>query len=454
MLRKLLYSFIILVTFTVQSQEITLTDEVKEQIIARVNEGFNKSISVAVINGDDVNYFSYGKTQDGGTAVDEHTIYEIGSISKTFTCILLAEEVLAGRMALSDPISKYLPETVKVPTRNDREITLLYLATHSSGLPRMPDNFAPANMKNPFADYSVQQIYDFLNTHELTRDIGERYEYSNYGMGLLGHILELHTGLSYEELLKERISSKLGMENTAITFTDNMRKHLAIGYDGEGKITDNWDIISLAGAGGIRSSTADMVKFIQANSTIEDSQLSKAIQLTHEVAYTNDSQNFKIGLAWHYAKNGEIVWHNGGTGGYKAFSGFIEGTDEGVVVLTNETQSVDDIGIKILNDDYELKMPEKVIYPPIVDVSEDVLAQYVGRYQLAPEFVIAIRREGEQLFLQATGQPEFEIYPKSKTEFFLKVVEASITFNTNETGQLISMTLHQNGQDMEAAKID
>ena len=366
---------------------------------------------------------------------------------------MLAEEVIAGRMVLSDPISKYLPGDVKVPTRNGKEITLLDLATHSSGLPRMPDNFAPANMKNPFADYSVGQIYEFLNTHELNRDIGESYEYSNLGIGLLGHILELHTGLRFEELLKERISSKLGMENTALVLTDSMIERLAIGHDEEGNVTDNWDFSSLAGAGGIKSSTSDMVKYIQANFSNDDTPLINAIKLTQEVSYTNETQNFKIGLGWHYANNGEIIWHNGGTGGYKAFSGFIKGTHKGVVVLTNDSQSVDDIGIKILNNAYDLKMPEKVFYPTIVEVDDELLDKYTGSYQLAPEFFISIRKEGKQLYAQATGQPEFEIYPSSSREFYLKVVEASLTFNTNDEGKLISLTLHQNGQDMEALRL-
>ncbi|WP_179008310.1 serine hydrolase [Winogradskyella forsetii] len=454
---KNLYLFFIALTafqFTI-AQDLTIPADVKTHIQERVDQGFNPSIAMAYIKGEKVVYFNYGNTLlENGQPVDENTIYEIGSISKVFTTIMLADEVLKGNMKLTDPISKYLPSFVNVPTGNEKAITLKDLASHTSGLPRMPDNFKPKDRSNPFADYTINQIYEFLSSFELTRDIGSLYEYSNFGMGLLGHILELHSGKSYEDLVIEKIAKRLDMDDTRIVFTDRMKERLAYGYNDELKQTNNWDITSLAGAGAIRSSTRDMVNFIKANMETNNSSLNKAMKLSHQIAFSDATKNFNIGLGWHFAKNDSIIWHNGGTGGYRAFIGFNKNTDEGVVVLTNSTFLVDAIGLKVLGQDVKLELPKKREFPDIVEVDEALLESYTGKYQLAPEFFISIKRVGNQLLAQATNQQEFEIYASSKNEFFLKVVEASVTFNSNDSGETTGLVLHQGGRSMPGKKVN
>lgn len=438
-----------------KAQNIEIPLEVKSHIKARVDEGFNPSIALAYVDAKATLYFNYGTTEvKNGTLVDENTVYEIGSISKVFTTILLADEVVKGRMKLSDPISKYLPSTIKIPTRNAKEITLKNLATHTSGLPPMPNNFKPANPSNPFADYTVKQLYAFLSTHKLTRDIGVKYEYSNLGMGLLGHILELHTGKTYQDLVANRITKPLKMNCTAVVFTDAMKEKLALGHNNELEVVSNWDIKTLAGAGAIRSTTSDMVKFIKANTSTNNTTLNKAMKLSHKMAFYDESKNFNIGLGWHFANNNTITWHNGGTGGYRAFAGFLNDTNKGVVVLTNTTSSVDAIGLKLLDAPLNLVLPKKTVFPNIVNVSVEILDNYIGVYQLAPEFKLTIARKENQLYAQATGQSQFKIFPSTEHEFFFKVVEASITFNTNEVGEVNSLTLHQGGRNMPAQKIE
>ena len=146
-----------------------IPEDVKTHIKAVVDQGFNKGIAVAYIDGDNVEYFNYGKMADNGVDVSEHSVFEIGSISKTFTTILLADQVLSGSMKLEDPVSKYMPKGQKVPSRNGRNITLKDLATHSSALPRMPTNFNPADGNDPFADYGSEELYSFLSSYELPR---------------------------------------------------------------------------------------------------------------------------------------------------------------------------------------------------------------------------------------------------------------------------------------------
>ncbi len=554
--------------------QVEITDEVKQNAQDLVAAGENVGIVIAFIDGETVDYYSFGKTDlKSGVSVDKQSIFEIGSISKVFTCIMLADEVLKGSMKLTDPISKYLPEGVAVPIRNERVITLQDLATHTSGLPRMPDNFSPANPANPFIDYTPDLIYEFISSHELRRDIGSEYEYSNYGMGLLGHILELHTGKSYENLLIEKIANPCEMPNTRLTLTEQMIEHLAKPH-AQGVEVSNWDLTGLAGAGGIRSDAVDMVKFIKANMGVSKSPLYDAMVLSHEVTYENEAGDFQIGLGWHYAQNDDetIIWHNGATGGYKAFAGFVKGTTKGVVVLGNSDGDIGRLGMKLLGDPRPLVTPKPSIATVInkeinkngieagialyhqlkkempdtyqfdesqlntlaynylaedkndialdlfklnvssfpsasnpydslgegylkigdtdqaitsymkslelnpandnarnaliqlgvdeskltldVEVSSDVLDSYCGQYELQPGFVITITRIEKQFFLQATGQPQFELFASDYNEFYLKVVDAQVTFNANNKGKIDSLTLHQNNQDMPAKKLE
>jgi len=242
----------------------TLPGNVIESIEKRIENGSNPSIVIGVVDKKGTRYFNFGKVSKDGRAVDEHTIYEIGSITKVFTAILLADQVIDGSVSLDDPINRYLPSEVQVNAKGSSEVTLGNLSDHTSGLPRMPDNFAPANPNNPFADYTVEQMYSFISTYEPTREVGSEYEYSNLAQGLLGHILALNSGLSYESLMIGKIATPLGMEESKIILDQRMQDNLAIGHN-NGAQAENWDIPALAGAGAIRSSTSDMLKFLSAN---------------------------------------------------------------------------------------------------------------------------------------------------------------------------------------------
>ena len=195
-------------------------DEVKNILQDRIDRAKRGvGIVVGLVDEKGARVITYGNaSQDGKQALDGNSVFEIGSVTKVFTATLLAEMVERGEVSLNDPISKYLPRTVKTPTRDGKEITLFDLATQTSGLPRLPANFAPKDPQNPYADYSVDQMYAFLSGYSLTRGIGEKYEYSNFGVGLLGHILALRAGTDYETLVRKRICQPLahvGHENKA-----------------------------------------------------------------------------------------------------------------------------------------------------------------------------------------------------------------------------------------------
>jgi manganese oxidase len=202
--------------------------------------------------------------------LDGNSMFEIGSMTKVFTGILLADMVRRGVVELADPVTELLPPHVSVPARSGKPITLLDLTTHFSGLPMMPTNLAPANPENPFADYTVSQLYESVSTHELQRDPGDVFEYSNLGVALLGHALSLRAGSTYEELVSQRILQPLGMTHTAVTSTPWMEDHLVHGHDRVGNPVSRWDFPTTAGMGGLRSTARDMLTFAAANLAAAD----------------------------------------------------------------------------------------------------------------------------------------------------------------------------------------
>jgi len=437
-----------------QAQHFPDDAQLTEIIRTRVDEGRATGIVLGVLEADGTRRIvSYGDAGPGARPLGPESVFEIGSISKVFTGTLLADMAARGEVSIEAPVQAYAHEGVTIPSRGGREITLLDLATHRSSLPRLPTNMHPADGSNPYADYTVEQLHEFLSGYELTRDIGSEYEYSNLAVGLLGHVLAARAGGTYEEVIKQRILEPLGMNMTGITLTPDMKAWLAIGH-AEGRPVANWDLPTLAGAGAIRSDANDMLTFLEANIGEPTSDLERAMRVAHEPRRPAGDNN-EVGLNWHILSIGDdrIVWHNGGTGGYRTFIGFDPAREVGVVVLTNSNEGADDIGFHLLNDAIPLAAAPKPGEARVeVEVDRAVLARYVGVYELAPTFKITVTLEDDGLNLQATGQPKFRIYAESDTEFFLKVVDAQISFVVAD-GEVTSLILHQNEADQTAKKI-
>ena len=437
----------------------TVSDaDIKTALADRIDTG-KKSVGIVVgtIGPAGTRVVGYGKLSASDPRTpDGDTVYEIGSVTKVFTSLLLADMVNKGEVKLDDPVAKFLPATVKVPERNGKKITLVDLATQSSGLPRMPSNFKPKDPQNPYADYTPQQMYDFLSGYQLTRDPGEKYEYSNLGVGLLGHALSLRAGKDYETLVRERILKPLKMDNTAVTFTPAMKAHLAAGHDPSLKPAANWDIATLTGAGAIRSTANDMLKFVAAYLGYTQSPLAAAMKTQLATRRSTTIPDVEIALNWHILKkyDREIVWHNGGTGGYHSFVGFDLKSRTGVVVLSNSANDIDDIGRHVMDARFELAKIEAPREHKEVAIDTKVFERLVGKYQLTPAFVIDVTREEDKLFLQATGQPKFQLFPESETEYFLKVTDAQITFVKDDSGKFSKLILHQMGQNVPATRIE
>lgn len=294
--------------------------------------------------------YTSGTSGRPGLALDGNTIFEIGSITKTFTAALLAEMVSRGEVKLEDPVSKYLPKNVTVPERGGRKITLLDLATHTSGLPGLPTNIHPKNVSNPYADYTVDMLDKFLASYSLPRDIGSKYEYSAVGMALLGRALGNRLGMSWEKAVTDRILKPLGMRSTAATLTRDEFNRLAPGHDDTGRGVSNWDIPALPAMGALHSSANDMLKYLIVNMTPASRPLGPVLAGTHVPRVVMDEET-KVGLAWQtgHASNRSIIWHGGATGGYRALIAFDHAKGLGVIVLSNSAKGADDIGFHLLD---------------------------------------------------------------------------------------------------------
>jgi CubicO group peptidase (beta-lactamase class C family) len=433
--------------------------EIRKILVERI-DAFHQGVGivVGVIEPQGRRVVAYGSLNQGDPRpLNGDTIFEIGSVTKVFTSLVLSDMVQRGEVTLADPVAKYLPTGVKVPERGGRVITLVDLSTHTSGLPRMPSNFNPKDQANPYADYTVEQLYQFLSSYQLTRDIGSQFEYSNLGGGLLGQALAHRAGMDYEALVRSRITAPLGMSSTGVALTPELKARLATGHNDKLVAVSNWDIPALAGAGALRSSANDMLTFLAANLGYVKSPLGPAMAAMLSVRRpTAGPKGGEIGLGWLITKpaDDELVWHNGGTGGYRSFIGYDAKTRVGIVVLSNTFTGagIDDIGMHLLDTHVPL-LPAPKEHKEIT-VDPKIFDGYVGRYQLAPDFILTITREGDQLFAQATGQPKFPIFPESQRDFFLKVVDAQITFETDANGRATSLTLHQNGANMPAKRIE
>jgi serine-type D-Ala-D-Ala carboxypeptidase/endopeptidase len=295
-------------------------------------------VSIAVVDHGATRVFTYG-------AAKADSIFEIGSITKTFTGLILSQLVEQGKVKLDDPVRELLPPgTVQKPT--GPEITLLNLATQHSGLPRMPDNFNPGDAANPYADYHAADLYAFVAKHGVAKPDQAGFLYSNVGFGLLGQALSVGAGEPYPELLKREVLDPLGMHDTTIVLSPEQQNRFIPGHTADHKPAHAWDLDAFAGAGAIRSTAPDMLLYLQANlhpeslksagSSAAAKTLSAALIQDHELR-ADSFAGQKIAFAWLYDPGTGNYWHNGATGGYSAYAFFNPKGDYAAVVLLNAT---------------------------------------------------------------------------------------------------------------------
>jgi len=521
----------------------------QQQLDARVAGMSGVGVVVGVIDHGKQSIYVAGQSGNAGP-LDAHTLFEIGSDTKTFTATVLADMVLHGQVRLSDPIANYLPG-VRVGSKDGKSITLLNLAEQRSGLPRLPTNMDDVAGDDPYADYSTADLYAFLNGYSLTRAPGASYEYSNLGIGVLGQALANKAGLTYPALLKARVFDPLHMTETSVaTVPANDPAQLAVGH-ADGVPVGSWHFQALAPAGGIRSNVIDMLKYLRCN--MGQGPLARACLFAHQPRI-DGAPGHKIGLVWWTNPLSGIVSHGGDTAGYHAFVAISKDRKTGVVVMSNGI-GVEDIAEHVLVPSFPIASCATKIAPNEVDPRSYVgvycnranainfhvaagksadelmialdpqpalsyvrtgpatftaasvgasisfalqsghvvgfnfaqhgaalsavrlgaggqavvasvpsqfpaevaldtatLQSYVGTYTGSGiSFVVTLR--GNRLYAQLTGQSAVQIYASAKDAFFYKIVDAQITFGRDASDHVTSLTLHQNGNDVLAARV-
>jgi serine-type D-Ala-D-Ala carboxypeptidase/endopeptidase len=403
----------------------------------------------------------------GAEAFDGDTLFEIGSISKVFTALILADMVSKGEVSLDDPAEKYLPAGARMPERGGRKITLADLSTHTSGLPRLPDNMPYGDLDDPYADYTEALMLEFLGRYELTRDIGSQHEYSNFGVGLLGYLLGRAAGSDYEALLRQRITAPLGMSDTAVTLSPDQQRRFAPGHDLFLRPAKAWRLPLQEGAGGIRSTGNDMLKLAVA---VLDPGSPIAAAVKFALAERRGSGNPQVeqALGWqvvHPEPGRELLVHGGATGGYRAELLIEPAKGTAVVALANSAANPPptDLAFHILVGAPVAPTPPVPPAPPPaatrseITLPEAELERVVGRYEFDYGLQIGVTRNGTVLRAQRLGaatSPALQLRAAAPLEFFLRELDIQIRFTTDDAGKVTGAVMMQNGQEQTGRRLD
>jgi CubicO group peptidase (beta-lactamase class C family) len=311
-------------------------------------ESKTAGLSIGVLKNGQTYFYNYGETSKGnGIVPSSENLYEIGSITKTFTGLLLAKAVIEKKIKLTDPVNKFL-DTKNVLQFGGDTLRIVHLANHTSGLPPLPDNFGATDLVNPYKDYDIVKLNIYLKTAKLSRKPGEKFEYCNLAVGLLGNILERVNKITYEKMVTGFICSGAAMKSTKQFLTKTDSAIFMQGYTESIIPQSQWDFKALAAAGSLRSSTADMLKYAALNLRATSAKLDEAIELSHQPTFNAGQQ--QIALNW-FIQNwgwGNILFHGGQTGGYKSFLAINPKTKNAVVILSNTAVNNDEAGVQIL----------------------------------------------------------------------------------------------------------
>jgi CubicO group peptidase (beta-lactamase class C family) len=334
-----------------------------------IRQGKSIGVAVALVSPTNATIMTFGRPSlSSASPTRADTFFEIGSITKTFTALTLARQIEHGAVRLEQPVQELLPAGVELP-QSAQGITLRHLTTHTSGFPRMPGGWSPLRGvgmllfgNDPYAGYSQADLLADVRLVKLASKPGTQASYSNFGMTLLGFLLSANAHSSYEALVKREVCLPLGMKDTTLTLDPLQAPRAAQGY----RAVLRWGPLvvalrsapwfkgnDLGGAGALRSTAADMLMYLHANMHPEGQPLEHALRESHRVLFKEDDRT-SFGMNWIHIQNQrlkqELIWHNGGTGGFRSFLGFTADSRSGVLVLSNSTEDVDDLAIDLLRE--------------------------------------------------------------------------------------------------------
>jgi len=428
----------IILTCPATADDIELLPDVAsdfEQLIERQDV---RAVAIGLYESGQTRFVGMGKIgSDNSSQPTGNTVFEIGSISKVFTSLLTQVQIGAGNLDWNSPISAYL---ANVDFANDQvaAITLLELATHTSGLPRLPDNMTFDDPTDPYAGYKRDHLMAFLGSYD-PDSLEKKYGYSNLGAGLLGVIAADASGTDYAKAMSKDVLMPLGLVDTEVGLREDFTSRLAIGFS-SGADMPNWDgFDALAGAGALVSTVHDLLRFIELS--LEGEALDGAIK-----SIQTSRGDGTTGLGWHLQNTdagGTIVWHNGGTGGYASFLAIRPDNSTGVVVLATSTEygRVTELGFEQISGKTSMQR----------DID---LSPYAGAYKLDENFVLTVFIEDSELHGQATGQGAFPLTFESNDRFSFASADIMVTFERAADGTVDGLVLRQAGNDTPAQRVD
>lgn len=401
-------------------------------------------IVVGVVGPDGRKIVAHGHPRRGDARpLGGDSVFEIGSVTKAFTAILLADMARKGEVALADPVAKHLPAGVKLPERNGRSITLVDLATHTSGLPFMPDTLLASNG-------SAAEFYQYLAGYQPRRDIGESWDYSNLGYWLLGQALAFRAGLDYESLLRSRVIEPLKLAGTGLTLSPTMKATFATGHDAASEpsplISKVPPYSLMPAAGGLFSTVDDLLTLLSVALGNEPSPLSAAIETTLTTRRPTLQAGNEQALGWTVlGQDSELLFfRDGGTFGYASGVVWDPARKIGVVVLSNQVSSVSDIARHLLRPGFPLEKPA-VTRRVEITLEPTLLDRYAGRYEAPGEGIFTILREADFLKLETPpswGLPALRIRAESPRELFAAELPLRVTIEINDAGAVTGILIH------------
>lgn len=412
-------------------------------------------LSIGYLEGDSYGMVHLGSASRSGTKANNLTVYEIGSISKVFTGMLLADAVVRGEIELDATASIDNAAGIRLPSRDDRSIKWVDLSTHRSGLPRLPGNFKPASMKNPYREYDATKAASECANFRLPRKPGDKQEYSNFAVSILGYLVAENANTTYQNLLQERIAKPLGMKDCTVDLTSDQKKRFAVPHDQVGSPTLEWSFADMPGAGGVHATMFDMMRFAKAQLNPPPGKLGEAIELAWEKHSDADASGSATGLGWMIHGDGETRWHNGGTGGTRTAMFINRRIKSAVIVLCNTSvgNEIDQLAAQLLQVAAGIEPQAKQSRGDMANGGTDETsndkgakhrARLVGRYRMR-NFIYDIEDRQGHLMAKLSDQQFNEVFPDSPTKWSYRGLDAMLEFKLGRNGRATSVTLHQNG---------
>ena len=365
------------------------------------------------------------------------SLFEIGPITQTFTALLLADAVLSGKVSTDTPIGEILGTLSVEP--NNPSITLLDLATHTSGLPRRPDNLRRHNQLDPYRYYDEAQLHSFLRNHQLIGAPGERFAYSSIGISLLGYLMTVVQGESYANLIRTKITDPLGMRSTFVDLNNESRRRVLPGHNNLYDRVPDWQLKSMVPSLGIYSSLDDMVTFVEANLAAPEGSLGERLALAKKSHRNTSQTGSSVGFGWMIREydNQRVNWHNGIVAGHGGFVGYMDGFETGAVVLSNAVFSeIDVLGAHLLNS--------AVTLPEIADDEGGFFHDYLGIYHVKTTLSFKITADSQALYWQATDQPRSKLVSLSEDVFMITDSDIRVSFQRGKRGEVVALEILEN----------